>query len=100
MAVLATHEMPLLIHNPTLIPADFKLFIDNEESSFSVEPRELHLEPGESTQALVRVVLDETSTFKDELHVLIAEGADIAIPLEATGEGWRGDGVRGGVGML
>ena len=34
----------------------------------------------------MRAVLDETQTFKDELHVLIEEGADVPIPLEATGE--------------
>jgi len=34
---------------------------------------------------LVRVQLDDTVTFKDVLHVLVAEGADVNIPLEATG---------------
>ncbi len=36
----------LQIHNPCLIPADFKLFIEGKDSAFSVDPREAHLEPG------------------------------------------------------
>ena len=84
--VLTEHSRQLLLHNPTLIPAAFKLFVEGRDSSFSVEPRELRLEPGGSAEATVRAVLDETQTFKDELHVLIEEGADVPIPLEATGE--------------
>lgn len=36
---------------------------------------------------LVRVVLDDAAPFKDTLHVLVAEGADVSVPLEATGVG-------------
>lgn len=38
-------------------------------------------------EAEVACVLDETREFTDELHVLIAEGADVAVPLTATGTG-------------
>jgi hydrocephalus-inducing protein len=53
--VLDAHTLPLHIHNPTLIPADFKLFIETEDSLFSVQPREMHLEAGGSTVAEVKV---------------------------------------------
>lgn len=41
---------------------------------------------GGELAVLVRVVLDDTTKFKDVLHALVAEGADVNIPLEATGE--------------
>ena len=41
------------------------------------------------------VFLDETTSFRDTLHVLISEGADMAIPLDATGGCW-GKQARGG----
>jgi len=48
------------IHNPSWIPADCKLFIEGKSSVFSVEPRELHLEPGQSAAAHVSVCMDDT----------------------------------------
>lgn len=35
----------------------------------------------------VRVLLDDAAPFKDTLHVLVSEGADVSVPLEATGMG-------------
>jgi hypothetical protein len=86
VAVLEEHSRTLTIHNPTPIEADFKLFIEGRDSSFSVEPRELRLGPGDSSDVSVRALFDETQPFKDELHVLIAEGADMPVPLDATGK--------------
>jgi len=51
-----------------------------------VEPREAVIPAGGELSALVRVQLDDTVAFKDVLHVLVAEGADVNIPLEAMGE--------------
>lgn len=51
-----------------------------------VEPREAVVPAGGELAVLVRVVLDDTTKFKDVLHALVAEGADVNIPLEATGE--------------
>lgn len=42
---------------------------------------------GESSVS-VRVMLDDNAVFKDVLHVLVAEGSDINVPLEATGACW------------
>lgn len=44
------------------------------------------LQPGESCVAHVIVKMDESMDFTDTLHVLIQEGADMAIPLTASGE--------------
>jgi len=51
-----------------------------------VEPREAVVPAGGELSVLVRVLLDDTVTFKDVLHVLVTEGADVNIPLEAMGE--------------
>lgn len=42
---------------------------------------------GGSAAVLVRVLLDDAATFKDTLHVLVSEGADVNVALEATGVG-------------
>jgi hypothetical protein len=31
--------------------------------------------------------MDDTRAFRDELHVLVSEGADVTIPLDAVGTG-------------
>ncbi|GIL73964.1 hypothetical protein Vretifemale_3957, partial [Volvox reticuliferus] len=85
--VLREHSMPLTINNISAIPADFKLFIESKDSVFSVEPRQAHLEPGESCTAHVIVKMDESMDFADTLHVLIQEGADMPVPLTASGIG-------------
>lgn len=85
--VLGEHVRLVQVHNPCLIPADFKLFIEGKDSVFSVEPREAHLEPGGSMTAKVTVCMDDNQTFRDVLHVLISEGADVCIPLNAIGTG-------------
>jgi hydrocephalus-inducing protein len=84
--VLQEHVRELQIHNMSAIPAEFKLFVEARDSSFAVEPREAVLQPGESLAAQVLVMLDEALPFRDTLHVLVTEGADHCIPLEATGE--------------
>jgi hypothetical protein len=40
---------------------------------------------GGELSVVVRVLLDDTTKFRDVLHALVAEGADVNIPLEATG---------------
>ncbi|KAG2489301.1 hypothetical protein HYH03_012133 [Edaphochlamys debaryana] len=85
--VLKEHAQSLMINNCSAIPADFKLFIEAKDSVFSVEPRQAHLEPGECMTAHVMVKMDESMDFMDTLHILIQEGADISVPLTASGTG-------------
>jgi len=48
------------VHNPCWIPADCKLFTEGKHSAFSVEPREVHVRPGETVTATVSVCMDDT----------------------------------------
>lgn len=43
------------------------------------------MEPDGLLEVVVRVQMDEARLFKDVLHVLVTDGADISIPLLATG---------------
>lgn len=52
-----------------------------------VKPRELVVPPGDEASVAVRVLLDDATAFRDTLHVLVAEGADVSVPLEAAGVG-------------
>jgi hypothetical protein len=52
-----------------------------------VEPRELVVPAGGEASVLVRVLLDDATPFKDTLHVLVSEGADVPVALDATGVG-------------
>lgn len=85
--VLKEHTYTVQIHNPCLIPADAKLFVEGSDSVFSVQPSEIHLEPGASASATVTVMMDDARPFTDTLHVLVAEGADVCVPLSAVGTG-------------
>lgn len=53
--------------------------------TLQVEPREAVVAAGGGLDVLVRVLVDDNITFRDVLHVLVSEGADVNIPLEATG---------------
>ncbi|QDZ25387.1 hypothetical protein HOP50_17g79270 [Chloropicon primus] len=85
--VLQDFQYHLYMHNPSLIPAEFKTFIASKDSAFSVDIREGSLQPQESCMLTVTVHVDETMKFLDELHVLILEGDDVCIPLSASGTG-------------
>ena len=77
----------LYMHNPSLIPAEFKTFIASKDSAFAVDIREGSLQPQESCMLTLTVHVDETMKFLDELHVLILEGDDVCIPLSSAGTG-------------
>ena len=87
VTVLKDFHYTLHMHNPSLIPAEFKTFIAAKDSVFSVDMREGSLQPNESCTLTVTVHMDETMKFTDELHVLILEGDDVCIPLSASGIG-------------
>lgn len=52
-----------------------------------MEPRELVVPPGGEAAVLVRVLLDDAAVFRDTLHLLVSDGADVCVPLEASGVG-------------
>lgn len=54
-------------------------------AALQVSPREAVVPAGGELALEVQVLLDDAVTFKDVLHVLVADGADVSIALEATG---------------
>eukprot|EP00854_Cymbomonas_tetramitiformis_P000766 gene766-1240_t len=85
--VLTRVDRKLFITNSSLIPAEFKTFISGKDSTFEVDVREATLAPGEEIALTISTYLDETQRFKDVLHILVIEGNDTAVPLEALGIG-------------
>jgi hypothetical protein len=83
--VLVEHFAQLHIHNPCPIPAEIQLFIEGEESAFAVGQRSAVLEPGTSLAVPLSCLLDEVQPFKDVLHMLVSDGQDVAVTLEASG---------------
>ena len=87
VAVLETHTSTLRVFNDSSIEASIKSFIAGKDSSFSVSVREALLAPGEGLDINVTVQLDETYAFEDTLHFLVENGAELCVPLSATGTG-------------
>lgn len=52
-----------------------------------MEPRELELPPGGEGALRVTALLDDAAPFRDTLHVIVADGEDTPVPLEAAGTG-------------
>jgi len=81
-------ERTIFVTNTSLIPAEIRTFIGGStDSAFSVDVRQRTLKPGEEIRLTVKVQLDELIRFRDVLNVLVLEGAEAAVPLEALGVG-------------
>lgn len=52
-----------------------------------MEPREFELPPGGQGTLRVTALLDDAAHFRDTLHVVVADGDDTAVPLDAAGAG-------------
>lgn len=87
VAVLEAHTAPLRVFNDSSIEANIKCFVAGKDSNFSVSAREATLAAGEALELEVTVQLDETYTFEDTLHFLVENGAELRVPLSATGTG-------------
>ena len=85
--VLVDATQKLFLNNPSLIPAEFKTFIEGRDSTYQADKREGRLEPGESTEVNVTVNMDDVMRFRDKLHILVVEGDDTHVPLSAVGTG-------------
>ena len=85
--VLAPATRELRLRNPTAIAARVTAFVEGADSVFEVEPRELEIAPGAEAALRVTALLDDAAPFLDALHVAVTDGADTAVPLEATGVG-------------
>lgn len=85
--VLQEHSVTLHVTNTSPIPAELKLFMDRRDSLFAVNHREVHLGPGEHVPLTVSATLDDSLLFSDTLHMLVMEGPEMDVPVEAQGLG-------------
>lgn len=84
---LKDSERTFKITNDSLVPASLKVFLKLARSKFSMNVREIVLEAQESTDVDVIVNLDDCIVQRDELHIVVAEGNNLMIPLSAKGIG-------------
>jgi len=77
----------LILTNESEIPAPFKVFLKNARSKFRVDVRDGVLSPHESVVLHVIACLDDTILHKDQLHIIVAEGENLMVPLSAKGIG-------------
>lgn len=52
-----------------------------------MEPGEVLVPAHGEAAVTIQVLLDDAAPFKDTLHILVSEGADVSVPLEAIGIG-------------
>ncbi|TMW60398.1 hypothetical protein Poli38472_000440 [Pythium oligandrum] len=84
---LVDHERVLTMTNRSLIPASFKTFIRSARSKFLVDLKEGTIAPNDSATLVLTANLDDTILFKDHLHILVAEGENLIVPLAIKGTG-------------
>jgi hypothetical protein len=77
----------LSLHNASLIPAPFKTFIKTTRSKFKVDVLEGVLAPDERVTLTIVANLDDALPHKDELHVVVTDGDNLAVILKAVGTG-------------
>ena len=85
--VLRDESKVIYVTNKSLIPADIRAFVQDPDSAFFVDAREKTLEPGEEYALTVTVHMDQLMVHRDELNVMVIEGAPFMIPLTAEGIG-------------
>ncbi|KAH8063156.1 hypothetical protein JL722_2318 [Aureococcus anophagefferens] len=73
------------LRNNCCIPAPFKTFVKNARSKFRVDVRESVLAPMDAVDLQVVACLDDTTMHRDQLHVVVAEGENLMMPLSARG---------------
>ena len=85
--MLRDESRVIYVTNKSLIPADIRAFVQDPDSAFFVDAMEKTLEPGEEYALTVTVHMDQLMVHKDELNVMVIEGAPFMIPLSAEGIG-------------
>ena len=85
--VLKSFEKRLQIRNDSLVDAEFKTLVMKRNSRFSSSLAGAVLKPGETSTVTLVANVDDTQQFKDELCLIVTEGAEIKVPLIAKGTG-------------
>ena len=77
----------LVLKNDSLIPAPFRCYFKNPKSVYRIDIHSGMLAPQESITLTITAHLDDTIMHKEQLNVLVHEGASISFPLTARGIG-------------
>ena len=77
----------LTLTNDSLIPAPFRCYFKNPKSVFRVDTNSGMLAPSESITLTLTAHLDDTIVHKEQLNILVHEGASLSFPLVARGTG-------------
>eukprot|EP01038_Epipyxis_sp_PR26KG_P004323 gene4323-6124_t len=77
----------LTINNEGLITASMKIFLKMARSCYRINVRELVLEAGESFDLEIIANLDDNIVHKDEIHLVVEEGDNLMVPINAKGIG-------------
>lgn len=85
--VLKDKAIPITITNTSLIPIEYSITIESDNTSFNVKQKEGKIEPSDKAQIPVIANLDDTLTFNGKLMLNIQYLNPISIPLAATGSG-------------
>lgn len=75
------------ISNKSKIDAEFTIFTKSKESIWKVVQRHGILKPGEERKIDVVCNADECQKFTDKLHIIINNGVDLEVFLQAKGSG-------------
>ena len=87
VSIVTFSPRTLVLTNESLINAPFKTFIKNARSKFRVDVRDGTLAPQESISLTVIASLDDTTVHRDQMHIVVAEGDNLVVPLSAKGIG-------------
>ncbi|KAJ1491735.1 hypothetical protein T484DRAFT_1773433, partial [Baffinella frigidus] len=85
--VLKDFEKTLKIRNDSLVDAVFRTLVMKRNSRFTTSLAGATLKPGETVTIKLVANLDDTQQFKDELCLMVTEGAELKVPLVAKGTG-------------
>jgi hydrocephalus-inducing protein len=85
--VLKDYTEKIRIKNKSQIDAEFTAFTKNKESIWKVVQRHGILKPDEEKVVDVVCNADEVQKFQDKLHIIINNGVDLEVNLQAKGTG-------------
>jgi hydrocephalus-inducing protein len=85
--VLKDYIEKIVVKNESKIPAEYTAFTKNKESVWKVIQRHGVLNPDEEKEIEVVCNADEVQKFTDTLHIIINNGDDLEVKLNAKGIG-------------
>lgn len=77
----------LYITNTSPVRANVRAFVAGKDTPFFVDELEMAIEASGQRALSVRALLDDNARFTDTLHILVTEGPEFVVRLEAMGIG-------------